>query len=140
MKGRPSKLTHELRERIVALVASGVPLDTAGRSCGLGKDVPSEWLRRGEGRDDRPGREPFVGFTAAVRQAEGQAEAEAVAQLLRGDWKGAAWFLERRFPERWSMSPGKGGRPVGSGSAPDRRPGEPPRLTVVRRTDADPAE
>ncbi|MCO8128665.1 hypothetical protein NHL50_15750, partial [Acidimicrobiia bacterium EGI L10123] len=43
-------------------------------------------------------------FVEAVRTAEAQAEADAVARIAehgRTHWQANAWLLERKHPERW---------------------------------------
>ena len=47
----------------------------------------------------------FFEFQEAVQQAEAVAEAERVRLILKAgkydDWKANAWYLERKYPERW---------------------------------------
>lgn len=86
-------------------VRDGLPITAAAESCGVSPATVREWLRRGEGRDDRPAQEPYATFATEVRAAEADLEREALecvqAAADRGTWRAAAWFLERRFPERW---------------------------------------
>lgn len=50
----------------------------------------------------------FIYFHNAVKQAEAEAEAAAVLQIKTaassGTWQAAAWFLERKFKERWART------------------------------------
>lgn len=45
-------------------------------------------------------------FAAAVEAAVAVGERNALASIVRKmqtDWRAAAWFLERRFPQRWAQ-------------------------------------
>jgi transposase len=89
---RPSNLTAEIQDRVLARVRAGVPTEVAVRACGVGVSSHYRWMReRSEYRE-------------LVRQARAEAEVKRVAQVTvaaRVDWRAAAWFLEREFPERW---------------------------------------
>ena len=73
----------------------------------------------------------YLELREAATEARARAQVRALATIqkaaLDGSWQAAAWFLERVFPEEYSArrprEKGVGGRPVGSPSAPDRRPG-----------------
>lgn len=118
--GRPSKLNPDLQGRIVNALRAGAYLDEAARSCGLAPSTFHAWRARGnaeldqlashEGRVTRAEQkrraleQPFVDFVLAVDEALAAAEIHAVA-IVRGamkdDWRSAAWYLERRHPDRW---------------------------------------
>jgi hypothetical protein len=103
MTGRPTKLTEKTSAQIVALVRAGNFLTTAAHAAGIARSVLYDWLARGEAEQPAPGDEAFVAFAVALRTAEAQAEAEAVASVRRASkgHKGRAFWLERRFPDRW---------------------------------------
>jgi hypothetical protein len=50
----------------------------------------------------------FIEFRHQIKQAEAEAEAAAVIQIKSaassGTWQAAAWFLERKFKDRWSKT------------------------------------
>jgi hypothetical protein len=50
----------------------------------------------------------FFEFCEAVKKAEAEAEAAAVVQIKAaassGTWQAAAWFLERKFKDRWART------------------------------------
>lgn len=120
--GRPSKLTEELRERIVSLVAAGNPLSVAAEASGVARSTLHAWLKRGEGTGR--GDAPYRVFVAAVEQARAQAESDLVAQMRKaaaaGSWKASAWLLERAAPARWGAKP-----------APVEKPAEPDAFAEV---------
>ena len=100
MAGRPSKLTEERADDLALLLAARVPVEVAARSVNVSRRTLDRWLRQD-------------GFRERVRQArdagpqstEAMTEARLVVLLLRAaasDWRASAWYLERRFPERWA--------------------------------------
>jgi transposase len=101
--GRPTKLTPELFSAIVDAIRSGNYAQVAAATAGITEQTFYEWLRRG--RDEPDG--IYRRFADAVLAASGEAEQEKLERLRRealaddGDWKAAAWWLERRFPKRW---------------------------------------
>jgi len=67
-----------------------------------------------------------------IQKAEAQAEAESL-QIIRGaatagDWKAAAWYLERKRPENWSRNR----RPKPAAPTPEEQQeiSDPPALTM----------
>jgi hypothetical protein len=94
--GRPSKLTPEVRERILQAVRGGNFRDVAAQWAGIAPETLSRWLVRPEST--------YVAFRQALIEAEQQAEIRAVALILKAaetDPRNAQWWLERKFPERW---------------------------------------
>ncbi|MDR6862177.1 hypothetical protein J2X64_000558 [Phycicoccus sp. 3266] len=110
-RGRPSKLTPERADRIVELIGSGVYGAVAARASGISGSTYRAWMARGrdasrdaEGRALEEADAPYAAFHDAVRTTQAQAEAETAAGVYtagQGSWKAAAWWLERRYPERW---------------------------------------
>lgn len=110
-KGRPSKLTPEVHERIVRSMRAGNYFETACRAAGISPATGYLWKAWGEGREVK-GRpkprvlRPYVAFVDAVTRAEAHAEEQAAANWLKHarkaeDWRGEAEYLQRRHPDRW---------------------------------------
>lgn len=99
---RPTKLTAALQQRIVAAIRAGCYAEQAAAAAGVHRATFFRWLARGT----ETGSGLYFEFLQAVRQAEAEAEEIAVTIIreaaLDGAWQAAAWFLERKFPERWS--------------------------------------
>jgi len=98
--GRPTKLTPELQQQICNLLAMGNYVAHVCEMVGISERTFYYWQERGEA-----GEEPFSQFLQAVKKAQAQAVARAVAGIQRagldGSWQALAWFLERRYPDMW---------------------------------------
>jgi len=103
-RGRKTKLTPELTEKICALVRAHNYIETAAAYAGLSKNTLYDWLRRGARQQSGLYRE----FSDALTQALAHSEIADVARIslaaAAGNWRAVAWRLERRFPERWGSS------------------------------------
>ena len=89
-----TKRTPEVREALLRYIRAGNYHETACRAAGVSKDFFYHWMR-----DDED-------FADAVKQAEGDAEAEMLAcireaALADKTWTAAAWYLERKNPDRF---------------------------------------
>ena len=99
-KGRRPRSTPEQRKQLVELVAAGNYLSAAARAVGMPWRTVMEWMQRGR----ETGKEPYGSFFLAVREAEAKAEVRDVALIrlaARNTWQAAAWYLERKYPDRW---------------------------------------
>ena len=106
--GRPSRLNPEVVGRFLQAIRAGNLRETAAEFAGISNATLYRWLC-----DPRP---QFVAFQRAIVMAEAEVEVEVVSNLLRLSSKSpraAAFWLSRRYPERWPMA-----RPESS-----RRPG-----------------
>lgn len=99
--GRKTKLTPERQAQIINAVRAGAYIETAAAAAGINKETLYAWLKRGN-------QEPngiYAAFVEAMHEATAQAEIRDVLTLSKaaadGDWRAAAWRLERKFPKRW---------------------------------------
>lgn len=118
--GRPSLLTDEVQEKIVAVVKGGSLLETAAAVAGIGRRTVYEWLEQGAA-----GKEPYAAFAAAVHQAKAEGESRNVMLIARAgakDWRAAAWLLQRQNPEKYGqpVTSGGGGSGGGDGAPSDQ--------------------
>lgn len=98
--GRPTKLTPEVQDRIIQALKAGNYVETAAEYAGIGKTTFYRWMARGE----QASRGIYREFRDAVMRARAEAEARNVAIIQKAapdDWRAAAWWLERAFPDRW---------------------------------------
>lgn len=128
--GRHTKLTKPRHEGIVRMIASGSYSEIAARANGVGPSTFYAWMKRGENAEvDDKGKpidfddERYVEFREAVKEAEAKAEVLAVGRIQQaaasGTWTASAWYLERKYPDRWGRKDhlrtevsGPGGGPV----------------------------
>lgn len=93
--GRPTKRTARNAERICEMLSQGNSRKTAYVGAGISESTFLDWVRED------------AGFRARVETAEEAAIANLLEEVRaasrdregkRGDWKAAAWILERRRP------------------------------------------
>jgi len=85
------------------MLANGVPLRIAARSIDVDPRTVRRWLAEGDLRERV---EELRSAHAADSTGAAAAEARMVVLLLRAsrfDWRASAWWLERRYPERWAV-------------------------------------
>lgn len=110
---RPSKLTPDRQRAIVLAIASGSYCTVAALANGVDESTYFRWMKRGKEapRDPDtdapviPEDERYCEFYEAVKEAEAKAEVLAVGRIqqaaAQGTWQASAWYLERKYPDRW---------------------------------------
>ena len=115
MARAPSSVwTPELEARFLQALDSGCFIETAAAYAGITKRTYYERLKRGARELARleqnprskpdPAREADVKFHQQVARALAACEVRSVAligEAAKVQWQAAAWFLERKFPDRW---------------------------------------
>jgi len=103
---RQTLLTPEVQQKIIDALFLGNFFEIACEVAGVSARTGYEWRQRGEGRaKHRPCNEVYAQFAHAVSEAEHKAEQQQAARFYmagKDDWRAAAEFLARRYPERWS--------------------------------------
>jgi hypothetical protein len=96
---RPTKLTPETTKRICDAIKLGATYKDAANYGGIAYQTFNEWMTAGQ--DAKSGK--FAEFSDAVTRAEALGRVgllTTIEQSARsGDWRAAAWKLERRDPE-----------------------------------------
>lgn len=122
--GRKTAFSAEVADRIVDLLKAGNYIETAVAAAGVARATFYDWLDRGSPDGTKREDEPFRAFRERVDHARAEGEARAVTAIMVAaakDWRAAAWFLERQFPDRW----GRGTAQTGGGAAPIPGDGQP---------------
>lgn len=100
------KLNHEVMGELERLVKDGNYISTACGAVGITIQTYDNWKRWG--REDNNGREfheLYKEFYERLSKAESYAEGEFLGIIKdaakAGTWQAAAWYLERKYPEKW---------------------------------------
>jgi hypothetical protein len=119
-RGRKSKLTPEVVERVRQAMRAGAYLKDAFAFAGIGQTTGFDWLSEFDDSAD-PVREDFESdddferasarftllgeFSEAVQNAEASSKVAALANIRQaaqnGSWQADAWYLERRYPHEF---------------------------------------
>jgi len=102
---RPSKLTEDVMRRFLTSIRAGNDKKVAAAMAGIGESTLYRWLEMAE-KSDSP--EEYREFRESLTQAEAEAEVAAVARIQQaatnGRWQASAWWLERKYGERWGRN------------------------------------
>ena len=93
------KLDSKMKMRILHILKQGNYRSVAARAVGIDPVTFADWMNRGQ-----QGEEPYYSFYADVIRAESEAEQEMIRCITkagRHTWQAAAWYLERKHPERY---------------------------------------
>jgi hypothetical protein len=102
--GRPSGLTPEIQETLCLALRNGNFVDTACIIAGISKQTFYTWAKLGN--KEQPG-EPHREFLDSIKKALAEAESSAILAIRgagRFQWQALAWFLERRFRDKWAKN------------------------------------
>ncbi len=116
LKGRRTKCTPELTEKICGYLSEGNYIMTACELCGIDPKSYHNWYNRGrdeldriaeEGGKPRKREQPFVHFFHEVTRANAEAERRMLeivvtAAVDEKDVRAAQWYLARKHPEKWA--------------------------------------
>ena len=86
------KRTEKKIAELVAVVETGVSIESACAMVGIHRSTWYEWRERPE-------------IEARLDRALAVAESrllDSIREAGRDDWRASAWILERRYPETWS--------------------------------------
>ena len=102
---RPSKLTEDVKRRFLTSIRAGNDKKVAAAMAGISESTLYSWLEQAR----KPEADPeFLEFSESLTQAEAEAEVAAVARIQQaaqnGRWQASAWWLERKYGERWGRN------------------------------------
>lgn len=114
--GRRCRLHDPLvRRRLIEAGRAGLGAKSAADFAGISRSTFFDWFKRAReareridrGEDVGPREALFLDFLDEFDQVMATREVEALAVVFaaaeRGEWRAAAWFLERSFPDRWGQ-------------------------------------
>lgn len=100
-------------ERVAEATRAGLSASAIADYAGIGRSTFFEWMRRGReagealdaGVSIEASERPFLDFVDEFRRVQATTEVEALAVIGRaadsGNWRAAAWYLERAHPDKW---------------------------------------
>ena len=95
---RPAKLTPELTREITTYIQDGNSPTKSATLVGIAPSTYFNWMSKGSNQEPR-----FVEFSESIKRACAQSIAKRLAHISRaadsGNWRAAAWLLERLAPE-----------------------------------------
>ncbi|MHC4395626.1 MAG: hypothetical protein ACYS1A_08215 [Planctomycetota bacterium] len=115
--GRKTKLTPKLQDKICDIIRRGNYIEVACGFVGIDVSTYYNWLKWGEAA--KSGK--YFEFFKAAKRAENEQETLYVENIRKaafdGVWQASAWYLERKYPERWGRKErkeitGKDGGPI----------------------------
>lgn len=97
---RPTMLTPDVKKTILSAVAQGNYVTTACQLAGISKSTYYHWKGRAEENS-----EEHKEFFEQIAKAEAYAEADRLKHIKtaaeNGQWQASAWYLERKYSDRW---------------------------------------
>ncbi len=109
-RGRPTKLTPLIVDRLVDALRKGHAHAVAARLAGVGPTTFQTWLAQGQVTPANPNPAPaFRDFRDRIKSAEAEAEDRLLGIVLAAaptSWQAAMTILERRWPARWRRTEG----------------------------------
>jgi hypothetical protein len=104
--GRKLKLTREVHESIIKHLRAGAFRKHAAEAAGVSEETVAKWITRG-----RAGERAYVAFYNQVLRVQAEDAIRNQAMITRaaigptaGDWKAAAWNLERKYPKQYGRA------------------------------------
>jgi hypothetical protein len=96
--------TPEMVDRLCDAMETLGFMGAACARAGISRSTVDEWVQRG-----KDGQEPFAAFADRWAQARARANATLLDHVrgasASGDWRAAAWLLERAHPEEYPREP-----------------------------------
>ena len=100
---RPAKLTLELTKEITSYIHDGNSPTRSATLVGISPSTYFHWMSKGSKKE--PG---FLEFSESIERAKAQSIVNRVACVSRvadsGNWRAAAWMLERMAPESFGKN------------------------------------
>lgn len=125
---RPTKLTPQVQKRLVSAIRAGNSIEASAASAGIDERTFYNWMKQGQSEDGPD--EIYIQFFQDIKKAQAYAEMKSLATVRKAgsgyqtktvktttkqdgsvetvvtvgkeiNWQAAAWYLERKYPERW---------------------------------------
>jgi hypothetical protein len=103
-KKNPKLFNPDTALRIIQYIGSGAFQELAAVAAGVCKATYYNWLKAGRDPNHPRSTDELRAWVQAMDEAAARAEARAVQGILQAgtqSWQAYAWYLERKYPERW---------------------------------------
>ena len=93
------KLTPTVSANLCKYIAAGNYIEVACKMARISKPTYYVWRKKAE-----EGKSPYKQLFEDIDRAEAEAEARNVVKIQQAaddNWQAAAWYLERKHPDRW---------------------------------------
>lgn len=108
-RGRPTLCTPETTRKATDALRLQAPYWLAARYAGIGESTFMAWMARGRADTEADIDSPYRDFLEEVHNASSQGAIGELAMIEKaakdGEWRAAAWKLERRYPEDFGRRP-----------------------------------
>jgi transposase len=117
-RGRRTRLLEKsVMQRVVEATRAGLTASATADYAGISRSTFFDWMRRGRQASDAfdagdlvaDSELPFLEFLDEIRRIKAVTEVGILAVIedsaARGNWRAAAWLLERSRPETWGPPP-----------------------------------
>lgn len=99
-------------QHLLAALEGGAFVQTAALAAGLSERTVHRWIEKGKAEELEGTQGVYWQLWQAIAAARFIAENRALGTIWqaaeRGTWRAAAWWLERAYPEKWSLRRTKG--------------------------------
>jgi len=103
-RGRKTKLDDARRDKLLKAIKGGNDKKVACEFAGISETTLYRWLEQSRAKNAS---EELREFRESLERSEAEAETLHVARITQaannGRWQAAAWWLERKHPERWAQ-------------------------------------
>lgn len=103
-RGRKTKLDDVRRDKLLRAIKGGNDKKVACEFAGISEATLYRWLEQSRAKNAT---EELREFRESFERSEAEAETLQVARIAQaannGRWQAAAWWLERKHPERWAQ-------------------------------------
>lgn len=100
---RPAKLTPELTREISTYIRDGNSPTISATLVGISPSTYFNWMSKGSNQESR-----FMEFSESIERAKAQSIVNRLAHIAiaadSGNWRAAAWLLERMAPESFGKN------------------------------------
>jgi hypothetical protein len=103
-KGRKSKLDKDRQDKLLKAIRVGNDKKVACALAGISEATLYRWLEQSR---EKNASEQLREFRESFERVEAEAEVLKVSRIAQaadnGRWQAAAWWLERKHPDRWAQ-------------------------------------